>query len=477
MAWVVTDHGSANNSSGATLAKAVSANVLAGSVIVVAVYDKSVAASGGSMTDDAGNTYTAVSPTNPGASTSNGICQFFYSILGSQLNSGQNVTYTKQTSGSVCSISVLSATGGASSSILDTAVTAANTTNTNVSSPTSLTSGTPAVSGELFIAMSGEVQNNTTLSTDSGNGWAVPPAINNTGAACQVGGNQVNAGTGTKAWQPSSNKSGNWASIIIGLKPLVALTKSWFEQTEILPQFRRDVSTTSFIPLPAYVAPPAIPRGPSSLEIGYAARRWLEPQSSPIVRSIPSRVFDRSQYAAPPRRAGIDAPGFVPRAPAIITRPSQQEALYRVVRGLVDAGFIPGPKAFFKKPTGDDSALLRSPHFEVFAPSFVPPIRPAILDVFVKDWRKKRRRGRDPIELEIEEKAKRRAALELAIYGPEAAEIAARAPEMPVIHTPPNVEELAKIIAAAQRELAQSQHLQALSDDENDLEAILRDIL
>jgi len=224
MAWVVTDHGNGNNTSGATLAKAVSANVLAGSVIVVAVYDKSVAASGGSMTDDAGNTYTAVSPTNPGASTSNGICQFFYSILGSQLNSGQNVTYTKQTSGSVCSISVLSATGGASSSILDTAVTAANTTNTNVSSPTSLTSGTPAVSGELFIAMSGEVQNNTTLSTDSGNGWAVPPAINNTGAACQVGGNQVNAGTGTKAWQPSSNKSGNWASIIIGLKPLASAT-------------------------------------------------------------------------------------------------------------------------------------------------------------------------------------------------------------------------------------------------------------
>jgi hypothetical protein len=220
MAWAVTDHGNVNNTSGATIAKAVTANVTVGSLVVVAVYDKSVAASGGSMTDDAGNTYTAVSPVNPAGSTANGICQFFYSFLTVQLNSAQNVTYTKQTSGAVASVSVMSATGGAS---LDSAVTASNTTAAGNSAPTSLNSGTPAVAGELFVAMSGEHVISPTLTTDSGNGWAVPPAIGGgTGTAFLVGGNQVNAGTGTKAWHPTSSKTGGWASIIIGFKPFAA---------------------------------------------------------------------------------------------------------------------------------------------------------------------------------------------------------------------------------------------------------------
>lgn len=219
MAWSVTDHGTSNNASGATLTKATAANVTAGSLIVVAVYDKSNAASGGSMTDDAGNTYTAVGATNPNGATTNGICQFFYSILSTQLNSGQNVTYTKQTSGVGCAMSVLSATGGASSSILDSSVTATNTTG-SAAAPTSLTSGTPSVSGELFVAMSGTTSTNPTLTTDSGNGWAVPPDASADAFNYNlIGGNQTNAGTGTIAWHPSANKNGLWASIIIGFKP------------------------------------------------------------------------------------------------------------------------------------------------------------------------------------------------------------------------------------------------------------------
>ncbi len=93
-------------------------------------------------------------------------------------------------------------------------------------------------------------------------------------------------------------------------------------------------------------------------------------------------------------------------------------------------------------------------------------------------WVKKKRKrvGPDPIELELAEKAKRRAALELAVYGPE---VVYTTPE-PVFEsskTHVDVTELAKVIANAQLAHYQAMRSQEDQDEESELESILREIL
>jgi hypothetical protein len=115
--------------------------------------------------------------------------------------------------------------------------------------------------------------------------------------------------------------------------------------------------------------------------------------------------------------------------------------------------------------------------YSTFIPTpFLAPIVDTHDGVFVK--RKSKRKGwRDPIELELEERAKRRAALELAIYGPEPTILPKVPSKVPLIAPPVDVEELAKVIAAVQAVHHQALRTQAEQDDETELEAILREIL
>lgn len=113
------------------------------------------------------------------------------------------------------------------------------------------------------------------------------------------------------------------------------------------------------------------------------------------------------------------------------------------------------------------------------APAFNLTIYLPIQDTHDGVWvkRKRKRHGPDPIDLELQEKASRRAALELAVYGPE---VEYREPSTVVDAlppAPPNVAELAQVIASAQAAQHQQARLQAEQDDEDDLEAILREIL
>lgn len=128
--------------------------------------------------------------------------------------------------------------------------------------------------------------------------------------------------------------------------------------------------------------------------------------------------------------------------------------------------------ARFEQPLRAKS-LVALVGFQPFAPFIAPPDTHD--GVFVK--RKRKRSGPDPIELELEEKRKRRAALELAVYGPEPEIL----PEVPaqtgLIHTPVlNVDDLARIVFAAQQ--AQSASIRAAEDaaEEDDIDLILREI-
>lgn len=103
---------------------------------------------------------------------------------------------------------------------------------------------------------------------------------------------------------------------------------------------------------------------------------------------------------------------------------------------------------------------------------------PVVTDSHDGVWvkKKKRRSGPDPIEIELAEKASRRAALELAIYGPEV-EYTNPVPVFESPEAPVNVAELAKVVAQVQAAHHQVMRAQSEEDEETDLESILREIL
>lgn len=92
--------------------------------------------------------------------------------------------------------------------------------------------------------------------------------------------------------------------------------------------------------------------------------------------------------------------------------------------------------------------------------------------------RKKRKSGVDPLDLEREERARRRAAIELAFYGPPEGPAPAPLLEPPPVAQPiGDVTELAKIVVASRQAEEERRRAQELADDEDDIEAILKDIL
>ncbi len=99
------------------------------------------------------------------------------------------------------------------------------------------------------------------------------------------------------------------------------------------------------------------------------------------------------------------------------------------------------------------------------------------LAYFASNIRKKKSKQPNSIDLELAEKAKRRAAIELAVYGPEVEYSPPPAPFVAPAAPPVDVAELAKVIAAAQAQQRQAVAAQASDDDEGDLESILREIL
>jgi hypothetical protein len=123
--------------------------------------------------------------------------------------------------------------------------------------------------------------------------------------------------------------------------------------------------------------------------------------------------------------------------------------------------------------TGAARARLSIPAYPVFN---IPLETPVDTNDGVWVKRKRKKVGPDPIELELAEKSSRRAALELAIYGPEV-EFTIPAPVFESPKPYVDVSELAKVIAQAQADQHQELRLKAEADEEADLESILREIL
>ena len=187
--------------------------------------------------------------------------------------------------------------------------------------------------------------------------------------------------------------------------------------------------------------------------------------SAPTLKKRIPQSFDNAPqpgFFQPAVFSAFDQPRFAKAKPAL-----QPQGLFETVPAIPPfTGF-----ATFAQPLKAKTNVQYG-----FQPFIAPPVVPDTHDgVFVKKKRKKV--GPDPIDLELEEKAKRRAAIELAVYGPEVTYEPQRSILEPLPPAPPpNVEDLARVIVQARNAEIEAQRLALEQDDEDVLEMILRDL-
>lgn len=215
-----TSIGNAGHASGTTLVLTTTATVSAGSLIVVVVEERTNQAPGGSLVDSgASNSYVGTTGISLAATQSNGWVRMFYVKNASALSSGSTITYTPGGTANPVCMSAFFVTGADTSAPLDTTVTASAT---GTGTTPSVTSGSPAAAGELFLGVLGSRGSSGTFTQDTGVAWATPPTEGTSGtgngAARVNGGVFVNTGTGTLTYAPTTTVSGAYAVLIFGFK-------------------------------------------------------------------------------------------------------------------------------------------------------------------------------------------------------------------------------------------------------------------
>ena len=212
----VTQLGTNTGYSLGTLTATVGATVPAGTVVFAFVFDLYNSSASSSVKDSAGNCSNAYSLLGPAGvdAGANGYTYIFYCLITTGLTSASTITYTSSAGGTGhdngLGLSTAYASGLAASSPNDSATTA---TAGAFSTSASVTSGTPGVSGELFICLMGTNNGAGTFSLPSG--WT---------ALSDVGGGNVNpfwivnAGSSPKTCA-STSTSNWWAAMIGSFKP------------------------------------------------------------------------------------------------------------------------------------------------------------------------------------------------------------------------------------------------------------------
>lgn len=202
MAWSITSIGSNTGAAGATLTLT-GVTVPAGALIIVCTVENGAAAIG-TVSDSVNGSYTNINNGNFG--TVGGI--FYFNNTASL--SSATITFTKNASGNDTDIAAFYATGQATSSVVDTAASATNFSGGG--NPT-VTSGTPANSGDLFVGMAGP--NTNVVSWTQSTGFT--NAIGSAGvvSVCSLGlGYAVNAGTTALTYNPTVGTAGAYPACI-----------------------------------------------------------------------------------------------------------------------------------------------------------------------------------------------------------------------------------------------------------------------
>ncbi len=229
----------------------ISSVTVAQNLLIVVSGEMQASANGDAIlvSDSAGNSYTVHYYYR---SANQGGCFIAFAIAATALSSGSITIADTSTTGTkfnAIAAAAYSVSGAATSGTEDTAAFATNSGGATTS-PT-ITSGTPANSGDLFWAVYGTPNNNGTYSEDTGDGWTnlqsrlQPSSGASTGIAYQV-----NSGTGTKAHDPTTSSLGYEQMIVAFVAAASAVALSALSAT----QTKLRVLSTGAMPLAALSA-------------------------------------------------------------------------------------------------------------------------------------------------------------------------------------------------------------------------------
>ncbi|HET8921344.1 MAG TPA: hypothetical protein VFN27_16915 [Xanthobacteraceae bacterium] len=201
----------------ATLAVTVPAGgVPAGALICVAVAERSTTI-GGSMADSASNPYTQILGE---VATARGYSALFYAWNAAALAAGQTITWTKQNTTDTGAMTAFYATGIVTDkdphdSAVDAVATGATTT-------PSVTSGTPADTGEFIVGILGQTAVSA-YTQDTAHGFGTPPvtaSLSNATPAEIDGGSQINSGASAVTFAPTIGSATQWSIGITGFRAI-----------------------------------------------------------------------------------------------------------------------------------------------------------------------------------------------------------------------------------------------------------------
>jgi hypothetical protein len=206
-AWSTTNIGTNSCSACSATLTITAVTIPSGDLGVAAVYEDSATACG--SLSDGTHSYTAAVQNNNSGSAGGFTC-IFYFYYTSGISSA-TLTYTLNNTSSFTTFTAFYASGSSATPYDSAALgTGANG---------SVTSGTPSVSGELFVAIVAATTTNITFTQASG--WSAPPnsvTINSTDLI--AGGTLVNSGTSTKTFAPTLGGSSPQSNLfILGFEP------------------------------------------------------------------------------------------------------------------------------------------------------------------------------------------------------------------------------------------------------------------
>jgi hypothetical protein len=209
----VTDVGN-SNASATSLAMHPSSAVPAGSLILILDIDVSLSAgTHGAVTDTQGNSYAVASSF---AVSGTGVEVIWYAFNSKALSTSDTITYTDANAVEL-QMDVADARNVlASANPLDSA-TAGNADSPSTNTP-SVTSGSPSLKGDLFVAL--VWGNSSVAATTQSPGWSSSLSYSpGTTPTNFVAGTIVNTGSGTETYAPTGGTPGGWQAQIIAFKP------------------------------------------------------------------------------------------------------------------------------------------------------------------------------------------------------------------------------------------------------------------
>lgn len=228
MAISVTSIGTALSTSTAGTTKAITlgASVPSGSLIVVGVNERNPSnytGVYGSIADTASNTYTRITQSSATTSSASSVLHSIWYVKNSTaLSSSNTITFTASVSAYI-NLGAIYATGIDTTDPLDTTACAVSASPFGSSTTTSVsvTSGSPTVSGELFVYLVSFRGGVASPTLDTTNGWTNTPGAlfpNVSGTITGAMGYQINSGAGTKTNTTSWSGGQYSGSSIAGFK-------------------------------------------------------------------------------------------------------------------------------------------------------------------------------------------------------------------------------------------------------------------